>query len=377
MRERPKKSFTKINGNRKITGDTLRISHQQNVLEKSPIFPKPLEYEDIDDAVFEFVDKKLEMVIDGKVIPTFTLYSNQRFSEYSQMWEHSDEFGNLYMNFKAVNRKKDPGMGKNQGDLWNIPGERKYTLLQREILDDSGIECYEIYTMKQPYAVDMTYTVNFITTMVEHINDFNQKLNKLFSARQCYIKPNGYFVPMVIDEIADETSYSISDRKFFIQSVTIKLMAYIIEEKDFEVKKYPKRVNISAKGDKFMKNKPCVDLEETENEYGNKELKVNLTFKPYNSKASFEFDTEMKVEKIYMENVRNLRVMVNDELYYIEKGFTLKENDSVKIVVKPIRETEESFVQFIGYEVGTEYKIGYTPEKVYDEPVTSEEIIVE
>ena len=139
------------------------------------------------------------------------------------MWEHSDEFGNLYLNFKTVNRDKNPSFGKNQGELWNIPGQRKYTLLQREVLEDNGTESYEIYTMKQPYAVDLSYTINFVTTTVDYLNQFNQKINKLFAARQYYIRPNGHFIPMVIDEISDETAYSISDRKFYVQSVTINL----------------------------------------------------------------------------------------------------------------------------------------------------------
>ena len=109
---------------------------------------------------------------------------------------------------------------------------RKYTLLQQQVLDDNGTESYEIYTMKQPYAVDLNYTINFVTTTLDNLNQFNQKINKLFAARQCYIRPNGHFVPMVVEEISDETSYSISDRKFFVQSVTLKLMAYIIEKED-------------------------------------------------------------------------------------------------------------------------------------------------
>ena len=70
---------------------------------------------------------------------------------------------------------------------------------------------------------------------------------------------------MVINEINDETSYSISDRKFYVQSVSIKLMAYIIEKDDFEVKKYPKRTNLTLDGDKYKKNKPCVEIEEIDN----------------------------------------------------------------------------------------------------------------
>lgn len=374
MRRQPKKNMTKVNRAQKIYGNMVKKSYQKTILEKAPVFPKPLEYDDIDKAVFDFVDKQIDIVIDGELIPTYTLYSNQRFSEYTQMWEHSDEFGNLYLNFKTVNRDKNPSFGGNQGELWNIPGQRKYTLLQREVLEDNGTESYEIHTMKQPYAVDLSYTINFITTTVDNLNQFNQKINKLFAARQCYIRPNGHFIPMVIDEISDETTYSISDRKFYAQSVTIKLMAYIIEKDDFEVKKYPKRTNLSLNGDKYKKNQPCVEIEEINNPLKNKTLNVNITFQPYHNKLEFEFDTDMNIEKIYTENVRNFRIMVNDTLYYTEKGFKLHNEDNVRIQIKPIDGEQESFMQFIGYEPNEFYNPNETPEKVYNEKITHENI---
>ena len=374
MRRQPKKNITKVNKSQKIYGNMLKKSYQKTILEKAPIFPKSLEYNDIDSAVFEFVDKQIDIVIDGKIIPTYTLYSNQRFSEYTQMWEHSDEFGNLYLNFKTVNRDKNPSFGKNQGELWNIPGQRKYTLLQREVLEDNGTESYEIYTMKQPYAVDLSYTINFVTTTVDYLNQFNQKINKLFAARQYYIRPNGHFIPMVIDEISDETTYSISDRKFYVQSVTIKLMAYIIEKDDFEVKKYPKRTNLLLNGDKYKKNQPCVEIEEIDSPLKNKTLNVNITFQPYHSKVKFEIDTDMNIEKVYTENVRYFRIMVNDTLYYTEKGFKLHNKDSVIIQINPIEEEQECFVQFIGYGPNEFYNSNETPEKIYDEKITHENI---
>lgn len=374
MRRQPKKNITKVNRTQKIYGNTVRKSYQKTILEKAPVFPKPLEYDDIDKAVFDFVDKEIDIVIDGALIPTYTLYSNQRFSEYTQMWEHSDEFGNLYLNFKTVNRDKNPSFGKNQGELWNIPGQRKYTLLQREVLEDNGTESYEIYTMKQPYAVDLSYTINFVTTTVDYLNQFNQKINKLFAARQYYIRPNGHFIPMVIDEISDETAYSISDRKFYVQSVTINLMAYIIENNDFEVKKYPKRTNLSLNGNHYQKNKPCVEIEEIDNPIKNKTLNVNIKFPTYHNKIEFEFDTDMNVEKVYTENVRSIRIMVNDILYYTEKGFKLHNEDSVRIQINPIEEEQEGFVQFIGYDPNEFYNSNVTPEKVYDEKITHENI---
>lgn len=377
MRTQPKKNITHIGKYQGVYGNNVRKQYQKTILHNAPIFPKPLEYDDIDNAVFEFVDKEIVLSINGNLVPTYTLYSNQRFSEYSQMWEHSDEYGNLYLDFKTVNRDKNPGFGQNQGGLWNIPGNRKYTLLQREVLEKNGAESYETYTMRQPYAVDLQYTINFVTTTVENLNLFNQKLNKLFSARQHYIRPNGHFIPMVLDEISDETSYSISDRKFFVQSASIKLMAYIIEKEDFEVKKYPKRINPVINGDKFKSKLPCVKIEDIDNHLKNRTMSLNISFTPYHGKVEFNFDTDMNIEENHMDNVRSIRVMVNDTLYFIDKGFKLHPNDNVVINIKPIDEEKESFVEFVGYSPNEYYNPNEMSEKVYDEKPSHENINIE
>ena len=377
MRTQPKKNLTIPNKYREKHGNMIRLGYQNRILDKTPVFPKPLEYDDIDKAVFDFVDKNIDIVIDGKLVPTYTLYSNQRFSEYSQMWEHSDENGNLYLNFKTLNRDKNPSFGDNQGKLWNIPGERKYTLLQREVLDDNGTESYEIYTMKQPYTVDLKYTINFVTTTFEDLNKFNQKINDLFKSRQCYIRPNGHYIPMLLEDISDETSYSISDRKFFVQSANIKVMAYIIQSDNFEVKKYPKRINQMLEGDVFKKNEACVEIEEIDNPMKNKTLNINIKIEPFNTKVKFTFDTEMIVENIITDNVRNMRIMVNDTLYYIDKSFKLHNNDNVLIKINPIEYEKETKIQLVGYEKDSFYNSENIPEKVFEEEITNEDINIE
>jgi hypothetical protein len=230
--------------------------------------------------------------------------------------------------------------------------------------------------MKQPYAVDLTYNINFITVTFENLNKFNQKINKLFAARQFYIAPNGHYIPLVIDTINDETSYSISERKFYIQSVTVNLLAYIIEKDDLEVKKYPKKTNISF-GNVIKRNNSCVEIEEIDNPMKNKTLNVKITLQAYRNKIEFDFDTNMQVEKVVMTNARCVRVVINDTLYYTEKGFKIKNGDNIKLQIRPIDYDKDSVVQFIGYEEGVFYNSEEIPEKVSDEPVTYEEIIVD
>lgn len=373
MEKQPKKYIQPIRYSDIPFGNEVRKSYQKTILDKAPIIPKPLEYEDIDNAFFDFVKDTVDLTIDKKKVPTFTLYSSQRFSEYSQTWNHSDEDNNLLMNFKTVSREPNPTLGDNQGGLWNIPGDRKYTLLQRTVLDNNGTESYEVYTMKQPYSVDLSYRINFVTNIFENLNLFNQKINELFKSRQCYIRPNGHFIPMVIDEINDESVYSIEDRKFYVQSVSIKVMAYIIHEDDFQVERFPKRIILMTEGEKIKKPKISIEEYETDNfEYTN--IDMTIDFKSGIDKAKFVSDTDFVVEDIKTKNVRNLRIFINGTLIYHQKGFKIKNDDEVKIKLFIVDVFEDSVVYLYGHNPNKTYEIDNTPEHIYDEKEKFEEI---
>lgn len=374
----PKKTITKV----KLTDDTVygkdrHRSYPKTILQDAPIFPKPLEYEDIDNTMFNFVDEHIPMIIKGKSTPTFTLYSNQRFSEYSQSWEHTDEDGNLLMNFKTISRENNPKPGANQGGYWNIPGNKRHTLLIRDVLEDNGEEAYEIYSMGQPFAVDLTYRISIITDLFENINAFNQKINDLFKARQCYIRPNGHFLPVTLEEINDNTEYTISERKFYNQTVTVKVMAYIISEDDFKIEKKPKRIKLFMQGD-VRRPKPEINIDEFFNDkIGHTEIELTIDFQSFHTKTNFDIDTDFIVERTELYNIRNYRLSVNDTPYYTDKGFALKNGDNIKIFINHLDPNEMAQLKFVGYNPNSQYVKDELPLKVSDDIPKFEDIGVE
>lgn len=377
-KSQPKKNITKVQlVNNKNYGLARRKSYAKTILEDAPVFPKPLEYEDIDRAMFEFVEKEIEMAINGKLIPTFTLFSNQRFSEYSQSWQHTDEEGNLLMNFKTINRENNPKPGNNQGGYRNIPGDRRYTLLIKDVLEDNGRECYEIYSMKQPFSVDLTYRISIVTNIFEYINTFNEIVNDLFKSIQYYIRPNGYWIPLTLEEITDNSEYSIQDRKFYNQTVTISAKAYIIRKNDFKVEKKPKNIKLFMEGD-TRRPKPTINIEEyytDKIEY--KSIDMTIDFKELETKVEFDIDTDFVVTEIKTTNVRGFRMSVNDTPYYVDKGFELKNGDNVKIVLRMVDELDTSQIQFIGYDPSTPYVKGNLPLDVCNDIIKHESISID
>lgn len=364
----PKRNLTFVKLTEKETnGNIVRKSYAQEIVHKAPIYPKPLEYADIDASFKEFVENDLGLTVNGKDIPTFSLFSNQRFSEYSQSWQHSDEDGNLILNFKTFNRSTNPQGGENQGSFWNIPGDRFYTILQRSVLEDNGTEAIEVYSMKQPYAVTLEYRVSFVTDLFENLSVFNEIVNDLFKARQFYIRPNGHYIPMTLESVDDESKYSVSDYRFYVQTIKIKVMGYIIHEEDIKVEKFPKRMNISlVEGNK--KKKVYIDIEE-EDGLENQSIKLSINFEEWHDKASFEIDTDMNINEIEKSNVRNMRIFVNDAPIYYEKGFNVKEGDKIRIRIIPFDIKAKSSLLFKGINPNYLYQKNEISDDMSKEPL--------
>ena len=372
----PKKNLTFVNLKTKETnGNIIRKSYAQDIVHNAPIYPKPLEYADIDVAFNKFVEEELGLTVNGKDVPTFTLFSNQRFSEYSQTWKHSDENGNIILNFKTINRSTTPQGGENQGGLWNIPGDRFYTLLQRSVLEDNGTESVEVYSMKQPYAATLEYRISFVTDLFENLSTFNELVNDLFKARQHYIRPNEHYIPLILESVDDESKYSVSDYRFYVQTVTIKALAYIIHEEDIKVEKFPKRVHIGFVGDNSKKKKVKIDIEEDEDELKNQTIRLSLAFEKWHDKADFQIDTDMIIQKIDKTNIRNMRIFVNDTPIYWNKGFSVKDGDRIRIKINQFDVKEEASLVFNGINPNYSY-VDNTPESVSDEAIRHQEIEV-
>lgn len=377
--DRPKKNIVPVAFKDRSRGYPRRAGYSKEILYKEPDFPKPLEYADIDAAMNEFVNKGIELTdSEGRRIPTYTLYSPQRFSEYSQTWEHTDEDGNLLMNFKTVTRTGDGKSGSQQGGYWNIPNGRYYTLFRKTVLDDDGSEHIEVYSMRQPVAVDLSYRINFVTNTFEMINEFNMRIQQLFASKQCYIRVNGRYLPMTLEEVNDETEYSIENRKFFVQSIVIKVMGHIVRKDDYKVSKFAKEPRIYNEQLK-KKRKVNVEVEEypLQPELKHVTVDINISFEPFSSNVEFDMDDEVEIQSSVKDNIRQYRMHINGVPMAGTDKFKLKNGDNVKIKIFQIDSSKSAKITFKGIKPNSTYLEDEVPEDVSQVPVTHEEINIE
>lgn len=429
----PKPYLDKIKLRHTAFGVEKRRNMSKLILEHGTPFPKPIEYSDIDSTFYEWVKEHIKVVYDGKRLPTYKLYSTQRLSEYLQTWNEQDETGNPIINFLTITRENNPQKGENQGNYFNIPGHKDFAMFFVPVLQENGTEAFDKYTMKQPFQVNFLYSVSIIANKMEIINEVNELMHYEFSAIDCYISPNDHPMSMTLEDVSDNSEYTIDDRKYYSQTYKIKVRGYIIRKEDYNVERIPSRMILpwrdsDATGiihrrgknrrdeDKvtFMEydpieyqkfkidslveddeNCPIPDMisdakpseifepsddaddccEPQPNRYYNKIMKVIMNFDCV-LELEFEIDKDMVLETVETKNVYDFKILVNDELMNLDNDVKFFNGDKIKVRISRKDLEKASEVTLVGYDPN----VAIDTEKIYettlDEPVDEEHIII-
>ena len=374
----PKPFLDKLHLRSKKEGNAQRFDMSLKILEKGTPLPLPVEYKDIDAAMQEWVDKELELVYDGERLPTFKLFANQRLNEYSQTWEYVDKNGNLLMNFKTITRDNNPQKGENQGAYANIPGDRDYPMFLVPTLEENQQIAYDMYSMKQPFCVNMEYTISLITNKYEVLNQMNQMIQEKFKSLYTYIYPNNHPMPLSLESINDESEYNLDDRKYYSQTYKLKLKAYIIQEKDFTISKLPSRVVIQTVGEnKKRKEKNIVSYEEKgywddscyaeePSQYYYKKIVLTLNFETC-EEQSIILHNHFILRNIETFNIYDFRILVNGERQKLENEIKIEEDDELLIKVSKKDVLQPSQIIIIGFDPTVIYDSNFDPESSLDE----------
>lgn len=426
----PKPYMDKLRLRNHARGVERRRNMSKLILENQSYFPKPIEYSDIDEAMFKWVDENIRIVYDGKRLPTYKLYSTQRLSEYLQEWDKTDDTGNPIINFKTVTRENNPQKGENQGNYFNIPGHKDFAMFYVPVLQENGTEAYDKYTMKQPFSVNFMYSVSIISNKIEIINEMNEQMLYEFNAINCYISPNDHPMSMTLEDISDNSEYDINDRRYYSQTYKIKVRGYIIRREDYKVERIPSRllmpwkdydasgiVNRRGKNrredekvqfinftdedeQKFVfeafkeddscdapgispNDVPSEIHEETdttkccgdEERYFNKVMKVIMNFDCV-LELEFQIDKDMVLTSVETTNVFDLKLFVNDELLDFNNEITFVNGDRITVKISRDDLEKASEVVLVGYDPMVKFDSQADNETILDEPIAEEHILI-
>lgn len=365
LRKRMNKNTLKLNQ----PNDPIqqRLSYVKEILKDSTFLPKTVEYRDIDETFVKWVEEELKMVFEENEIPTFALFSNQRYSEYMQMWEGMDNNNNLKMNFKVITRENNPQDGNIYTGSSLIPTDTKYLMNRIEALNDQGKMCSIEYRMAQPMDIDMTYKITLVTNKYELLNKFNMLVHDKFSCLHAYIFPNDHPMPMKLKNISDESDYTVDDRQYFAQTYTIILMGYVIREEDFDIEVKP-IVSLHCIGGDIQRRKPQVEIEEFElintcSDNSNAEniqpMKITILFSTEDANScEFTMDCDMLFNIINTENIIDYTIKCNDEEIIVNGNKVyINENDIITLKINRRIKNKNSIITIEGFKPNTDNNI--------------------
>jgi hypothetical protein len=177
----------------------------------------------------------LRCVVEGSLIPTVDIMiTTQNWSQFVETWDFQNIDKNAEPPFITTIRTPEVKYGSNPALRWNIPNRRQYYYAKVPTWDGQR-HGMDIYKIPQPVPVDITYTVAILCNRMRELNKFNQIVLEKFASRQAYQVIKGHYIPIVMNDVTDESVLDLEKRKFYIQKYTFTLLGFLIDEDEFEI----------------------------------------------------------------------------------------------------------------------------------------------
>jgi len=205
--------------------------------------PKSVLHADLDRGMLDFVKGDLEVITAGKVVPMVDIIiTTQNWTQYVETALFVDLDYNPSPPFITVVRSPEVKFGTNPALLYTIPNRKQfyYASVPTWNGNEQGMD---IYTIPQPVPVDINYSVKIICNRMRELNELNKIIMQKFSSRQAYTFIKGQYVPIILNNISDESQMSLESRKYYVQSYDFTMLGYLIDEDEFEVKPAIARVS--------------------------------------------------------------------------------------------------------------------------------------
>ena len=205
---------------------------------KSDTFlPDSILHDDLDKGMLDYVSENFKVISDGKQIPIINkILTIQRWGEFSENWEFSNEDGNMELPFIVTIRKPEVQFGTNPSVQRTVPDRHQFYYASVPTWNGTTMGA-DVYKIPQPIAVDISYEVTIVCGKFRDLNKFNKKVLQHFASRQDYTVVKGHYIPIVLDSIEDNSPIdTIDGRRFYMQNYKFTMLGFLIDSEEFEVK---------------------------------------------------------------------------------------------------------------------------------------------
>ena len=311
------------------------------ISEDGTYLPKSLLHADLDRGFLDFVKDGLKTVVEGKTVPMVdVLITTQNWAQFVETWDFENIDKNVEPPFITVIRTPEVKYGNNPAVMYNIPNRRLYYYAKVPTWDGQR-HGMDIYKIPQPVPVDIKYTVVIVCNRMRELNKFNQIVLEKFSSKQSYQTIKGHYIPIINDEITDESIMDLEKRKVYIQKYTFTMMGFLIDEDEFEVQPAVTRIfQIYETESKIKKRKP-------KKEVPNSPQTATFTYSDIDTEKEETFHYTVNMRFMDSENVDSYSVFINGDYYGDDVVVILvNSGDVIKITINKDNPSEQSSIVF-------------------------------
>ena len=312
------------------------------IKEDGTYLPKSVLHADLDRGMLDFVKEELKVVSAGNIVPMLDIIiTTQNWAQYTESALFSDIDNNPSPPFITVVRNPEVKYGTNPSLQYTIPNRKQfyYASVPTWNGNEQGMD---IYTIPQPVPVDIKYSVKIICNRMRELNQLNKIVMQTFSSRQAYTFIKGQYVPIVMDNVSDESQMTIESRKYYIQNYDFTMLGYLIDEEEFEVKPANQRITQLIELDtttrKQVRNKYPENPDEFENNY---------LFVSGNTILTDVIDYTANMNVVSLDNVNTFDVYINGDYYGSDiQVIQITTNDVLRIEITKIDNTQQANILF-------------------------------
>lgn len=311
------------------------------ISEDGTYLPKSLLHADLDRGFLDFVKDGLKTVVEGKTVPMVdVLITTQNWAQFVETWDFENIDKNVEPPFITVIRTPEVKYGNNPAVMYNIPNRRLYYYAKVPTWDGQR-HGMDIYKIPQPVPVDIKYTVVIVCNRMRELNKFNQIVLEKFSSRQSYQTIKGHYIPIINDDISDESILDLEKRKVYIQKYTFTMMGFLIDEDQFEVQPAVTRIfQIYETESKIKKRKP-------KKEVPNSPHTATFMYSDIDTEKEETFHYTVNMRFMGSKNVDSYSVYINGDYYGDDVLVILVNNgDVIKITINKDNPSEQSSIVF-------------------------------
>ena len=304
--------------------------------------PKSVLHADLDRGMLDFVRDELKVVSAGEIVPMLDIIiTTQNWSQYLETWKFVDLDYNTAPPFITVVRNPEVKYGTNPSLQYTIPNRKQfyYASVPTWNGNEQGMD---IYTIPQPVPVDIKYSVKIVCNRMRELNQLNKIVMQTFSSRQAYTFIKGQYVPIIMDNVSDESQMTIDSRKYYIQNYDFTMLGYLIDEEEFEVKPAIQRITQLFEVDTTTRRQRINKFPKNPDNFEN-----NFLFVSGNTVLTDVIDYSANMNVLSSNNISTFDVYINNDFYGTNiQVIQITTNDVLRIQVTKVDVTKPANILF-------------------------------